>query len=82
MGKVLSAMAFPRSTFSIFSFPVLVFVCCHWVGNVGIGSMKQELIDILFTSLVAFLFLSLSPIDLIWVEGFALQGRSGKALSI
>ena len=34
LGKVLSAMAFPRSTFSIFGFPVLVFVCCHWVGNV------------------------------------------------
>ena len=42
--------------------------------------MKQELIDIVFTSLVVFLFLSLSlsPIDFIWVNGLALEGRFGK----
>ena len=42
--------------------------------------MKQELIDIVFTSLVVFLFLSLSlsPIDFIWVKGLALEGRFGK----
>ena len=59
----------------------MVLYLSIYLEGCSIGSMKQELIDIVFASLVVFLSLSLSPIDCIWVEGLALEGRSGKALS-
>ena len=44
--------------------------------------MRQELTDIVFISFIAFLFLSLSRTDFIWVEGLALDGRVSKALNL
>ena len=85
LGKVLSAMALPLRSFKHvlhFSFPVLVFVCSRWVGRVvQQGAWSKSSLTLYSLHWLSFSFclsLSLSPIDFIWVNGLALEGRFGK----